>query len=159
MTWTNPPPSLVDARDTLLQCVTVTGTVLPSLTLEQRQARCHYPQAASTDTFPLFTFRREGYGARRHDAIGYQGSGRITVNLVVDDESVDDGTLEAWAEGICNDLCSLGGAETGIQFVLDAECGEAIAPDARQLAAAVAGQPDMKGCSFRVISISWNWEG
>ena len=159
MTWTNPPQSLIDARDTLLQSATVTATVLPALTLGQRQARCHYPRGdGRSDSFPMFVFRREKYSAKRMDAIGYGTSGTVTVHLYVADATVDDGTLEGWAEAIIQDLVSMGATETGIQYIISAECGEAVEPNAAQLAAAVAGQIDEQGCTYRVISITWEWE-
>lgn len=159
MAWTNPPQSLTDARDALLLCPTVTASVLPSLTTPQRQARCHYPRSdARSDTMPLFLFQRQGYQADRLNAVGYRPSGGVLVWLLVNDANVDDGTLEQYAEGIVNDLVSLGSAgETGFQYITQAECGEAIEPTAAMLAGAVAGQPDTAGCSYRAISISWKW--
>ena len=159
MTWTNPPQSLVDARDTLLKCATVTATVLPSLTLGQRQERCHYPRGdGRSDSLPMFVFRRQKFRAKRMNAIGYGTDGGVMVLLYVNDSIIDDGTLETWGELIVVDLVSMGATDTDIQYVTEAECDEAVEPNAAQLAAAVAGQIDEQGCTYRVMSISWTWE-
>lgn len=158
MTWTNPPPMVVAYRDALINCVTVSGTIFNGLTVPQMQARFHYPRADfRTDTMPGFVLSRTRQRQTRGDATGYFGGGTVMAMLHVADASVDDGTIEQYADAICNDLCSLSTADT--LYVIAAEAGDCVEPSPAMIAGAVSGQPDEASITFRVISITAEWEG
>lgn len=158
MTWTNPPPAVVAMRDALINCVTVSGTVLNGLTVPQMQARFHYPRAdVRTDTMPAFVLRRIKRRAERLNAIGTFGRGTVIAHLYISDASIDDGTIETYADNICDDLTSESVAD--VLYVVAAEAGECVDPSPGMVAAAVAGQIDEASVTFRVVSITAEYEG
>lgn len=158
MTWINPPQSVVDFRDALINCATVSGTVLNGLTLLQMQARFHYPGAdVRTDPLPAFVLSRPKFRVEKSEYGGTQGKGNVGARMFVSDASGDDGTVEQWADGIALDLPALTTADT--LYVTAAEVGECVEASPGMLAASVTGQPDEQGATYRVISIDAEWEG
>lgn len=158
MTWTNPPRDVIAFRDALINCITVSGTILVGLNLAQMQARFHYPRADfRTDTLPGFVLSRPRKHVDRMDAYGGSGKGTVMAHLFVPDATVDTGTTEQYADGIADDLASLSIADT--LYVVSVDVGECIDPSPAMYSGAVGGQPDEASVTFRVISISADWEG
>jgi hypothetical protein len=158
MTWTSPPPSVVAFRDALISTATVANTVLNGLTLPQMQARFHYPRAdVRTDAMPAFVLRRIKRRSTRVNAIGTWGHGTVIAHLYIADGSIDDGTIEAYADAICDDLTSEATAD--VLYVTDAESGECVESSPGMVAAGVGGQIDEQTTTFRVVSITAEWEG
>lgn len=157
MSMANAPQELIDLRDALLACSSVQA-ILTGLTTPQQQAHFYYPRADfRTDVMPGFVLSSPRYRVTRGTVGGYQGTGSAMAHLYIADASIDDGTIESYARAIARDLTSLIAADT--MFIISAEAGECVEPDAAMQGAAASGQPDEASCSYRVVSISVEWEG